>query len=115
MSVDCSVRARKAFFALAESVAFGFFQLANVLLSLKPEKKYQDGGRCQYCGSQQFVSSSQRTRLGPFVLGFNGNLHLVLHGVELGADLLEVDLFCLVKVPNLNQYPLPAGRHKIVV
>src|ERR1039457_1164432 len=57
----------EALFALAEGVAFGFVQLADVLLSLEPEKKYQDGGRCQYCGRQQFVSSSQRNTLGPFV------------------------------------------------
>src|ERR1019366_8370538 len=93
----------EALFALPESVAFGFLQLAEVLLSLEPEKKDQDGGRCQYCGRQQFVSSSQCDSLGPFVLGLNGNLHLVLHHVELGADLLEIDLPCLVKVPNSHQ------------
>src|ERR1022692_3998591 len=105
----------EALFALAEGGAFGYFQLADVLLSLEPEKKYQDGGCCQYCGRQQFVSSSQRSTLGPFVLGFNGNLHLMLHRVELGTDLLEIDLLCLVKVTNLHQDPLPAGRHNVVV
>src|ERR1039458_8225952 len=87
----------EALFALAEGVAFGFLQLADVLLSLEPEKKYQDGGRCQYCGRQQFVSSSQRNNLGPFVLGFNGDLQLVLHQVELGADRLEIGLLGLVR------------------
>src|ERR1017187_3656628 len=102
-------------FALAEGVAFSFLQLTEVLLSLEPEKKYQDGGRCQYCGRQQFVSSSQRNTLGPFVLGFNGNLHLVLHQVELGADRLEIGLLGLVKVPKLHQDPLPAGRRDVAV
>src|SRR5208283_250209 len=35
----------EAFFALAEGVAFGFLQLAEVLLSLEPEKKYQHRAR----------------------------------------------------------------------
>src|SRR5450755_875295 len=105
----------EALFALPEGVAFGFLQLAEVLLSLEPEKKYQDGGRCQYCGRQQFVSSSQRNTLGPFVLGFNGDLHLVLQQVELGADRLEIGLLGLVKVKNLQHDPLPAGRRNIVV
>ena len=64
---------------------------------------------------QQFVSSSQRNTLGPVVLGFNGNLHLVLHQVELGADLLKIDLLRLVKVPDLHQDPLPVGRHDVLV
>src|ERR1017187_1187694 len=102
-------------FALAEGVAFGFLQLAEVLLSLEPEKKYQDNGRCQYCGCQQFVSSSQRNTLRPFVLGFNGDLHLVLQQVELGTDRLEVGLLGLVKVKNLHHDPLLSGRSNVVV
>ena len=39
----------EALFALAERVAFGFLQLAKMLLPLEPEKKYQHGGRCRPC------------------------------------------------------------------
>jgi hypothetical protein len=36
----------EALFALAERLAFGFLQLAEVLLTLETEKKHQDGRRC---------------------------------------------------------------------
>jgi hypothetical protein len=73
---------------------------------LEAEKKYPDSDRCQCCDRQQFVSSSQRNTLGLVVLGFNGNLQLVLHRVELRADLLEIDLLRIVKVLDLYQDPL---------
>src|SRR5450755_3474557 len=105
----------EALFARPEGAAFGFLQLAEVLLSLEPQKKYQDGGRCQYCSRQQFVSSSQRNTLRPFVLGFNGDLYLVLQQVELGTDRLEVGLLGLVKVKNLHHDPLLSGESNVVV
>src|SRR5271156_1911234 len=82
----------ESLFALAESIAFGEFQLADVLLSLQPEKEDQCGGRCQCCSHEQFASSSESNILGPLVLGFNGDLHLLLHQVELRSNFLEIDL-----------------------
>jgi hypothetical protein len=80
-----------------------------VLLLLEAEKKYQDGSRYQHGGCQQFVSRFQGSTLSPFVFRFNGNLHVVLHQVELGADRLEFRLLGLVKAHNLDEEPLPIG------
>jgi len=105
----------KALFTLAESVAFGYFQLIDMLLLLQFQKDYQRSRRCKCDSRKQLVSSSQPNTLSPLVLGFHGDLHLALHQIVLRPNFLEIDLFCLVKIASLNQYPLATGRQHVAI